>query len=355
MSCRVVLLKIPLGMERVAASLVSELDSQAKITASPRGFRGLVLVEDTSIEPAKLVRLIEEKVPEVEKAFAAEACVRADVEEISEAAAKVASERISSSETFAVRTTRRGHHTYTSIDVNVAAGDAVRKATGATVDLSNPDKVVVVEIIQDKAYITVLSGSYFHKKMKPGKNPVYRVFRKLSVVQMPYLGPLEAAHNIGRRIGRGVQTFEVGELVVAPIGLINADELKSFLDGLFEGIESRYRVQEKSYGREVHKVKVRLQDLYQLVRSRSHETIIVLEPEGEPASRLGEELYKLLTGRRRVNILVGSREGIPSGIYRFADLVVDVAPGITISTEYAAVAALVAFTTLIHDRLGDDA
>ncbi|MEB3859623.1 MAG: SPOUT family RNA methylase, partial [Desulfurococcales archaeon] len=64
------------------------------------------------------------------------------------------------------------------------------------------------------------------------------------------------------------------------------------------------------------------------------------------------ELWNLVSRGRRVNVLVGSRVGVPLGIYRFADLVVDVAPGITLSTEYAASAALIAFATLLHDRLG---
>ncbi len=347
------MIKTPLGMERVAASLVSEIDPEARVKASPRGFKGLVLVEEPGIDPHRLAEQVELRVPEAEKVIVAEKCVEADVKTISRAAAELAAGRIGVEESFAVRTIRRGKHDFTSIDINVAAGDAVRKATGASVNLDNPDKVVVVEIIQDKAYISILPGSKFYRKMRPGKHPVYKVFRRLSIVQMPYLGPLDAARTMGRRIGREIQTFEVGELVIAPIGLIDAEQLKAFLDGVFEGIESRYRIQQRSYGRSVHRVRVRLQDLYQLVRSRFNEAIIVLEPEGEPVSKLGEELYRILTGRRRVNVLIGSREGIPTGIYRFADLVVDVAPGITISTDYAAAAALIAFATLIHDRLGE--
>jgi tRNA acetyltransferase TAN1 len=353
-TCKAILIKTPLDMERIASSLVSELDPGSRVKASPGGFKGLVLVEETSMEPSELARLIEEKIPEAEKVIAAEACVESRIEAIASAAARIAAGRIQPNESFAVRTTRRGKHSFTSIDVNIAAGDAVRKTTGASVNLDYPDKVVVVEIIQDKAYLAVLPGTYFHKKMRPGKKPVYKVFRRISVVHMPYLGPLDAARTMGRRVGREIQTFEVGELVIAPIGLVDAEQLYAFLSGVFEGIESRYAIQKRSYGRSVHKVKVRLQDLYQLVRSRSHEVIIVLEPEGEPVSRLGDEIYRILTSGKRVNVLVGSREGIPSGIYRFADLVVDVAPGITISTDYAAAAGLIAFATLIHDKLGDD-
>ncbi len=351
--CNLVLIKTVLGMEKVVASLVKELDPDAHVIPSPRGFRGLVLVEP-SMEKHEFAHLVEEKIPEAEKVIVAEACAPAEPEAIAKAAARLAKERIRSDESFAVRTTRRGRHSFTSIDVNVVVGDAVRRATGASVNLSRPDKVVLVEIIQDKALVSIVPGSWFWKKMGPGKYPVYRVFQRLSIVQMPYLGPFDACRTMGVRVGREVQNFEVGELVVAPIGLVDARQLYEFLGGVFEGIESRYEVQRKSYARRVRRVPVRLQDLYQLVRSRSDEVIIVFEPEGEPISRVADKLYQLLRSGRRVNLLFGSREGIPEGVYRFADLVVDVAPGVTLSTEYAAAAALIAIATLLHDRLAEE-
>jgi len=183
---------------------------------------------------------------------------------------------------------------------------------------------------------------------------MYRLFRRISVVQMPYLGPLDACRTMGVRVGREVQNFEVGELVIAPIGLVDARQLAVFIEGVIEGIESRYEVQRKSYGRRAHRVPVHLQDLYQLVRSRKDEVIIVFEPEGEPISKVAERLYELIKSGKRVNMLFGSREGIPEGIYRFADLVVDIAPGVTLSTEYAAAAALIAVATVLHDRLAEE-
>lgn len=352
--CNLILVKTVLGMERVAASHIKDIDPDARVHPSPQGFRGLVLVEPSRPKEA-VAREIEEKVPEAEKVITAEACTEADPGKIAEAAARVAQQHISPGETFAVRTVRRGRHSFTSIDVNVVAGDRVRKATGAIVNLSEPDKVVLVEIIGRQALITVIPGSKLWKKMRRGKFPLYRLFSRFSVVQMPYLGPLDACKTMGVRVGREIQNFEVGELVVAPIGLVDALQLKTFLDGVFEGIESRYQIQRKSYARRVTRVPVRLQDLYQLVRSRyGREPIIVFEPEGEPISRLGDELRRLVLGSRRVSLLFGSREGIPEGVYRFADLVVDVAPGITLSTEYAASSALVAIAALLHESLAEE-
>lgn len=351
--CNYVILKTVLGMEKVAASYVEDIDPSAVVTPSPSGFRGLVLVKP-SIDKHELAERVRREVPEVENIVVAEACSRAEPEEIARRAAELARGRISPDESFAVRTVRRGRHSFTSIDVNVVVGDAVRRATGASVNLTRPDKVVLVEIINDKAFISILPGSAFWKKMRPGKYPLYKLFRRISVVQMPYLGPLDACRTMGVRVGREVQNFEVGELVVAPIGLVDARQLAEFLQGVFEGIESRYSIQRRSYGRHVHRVPVRLQDLYQLVRSRKDEVLIVFEPEGEPVSKVAGRLYELLRRGRRINMLFGSREGIPEGVYRFADLVVDIAPGITLSTEYAAAAALVAVSSVVHDMLAEE-
>jgi len=351
--CRLLLVKTVLGMERVAASYIAEIDPGARIEPLPRGFKGLVLVE-ASRDKYEVAREIEAKVPEAEKVIVAEACAEAEPAKIAEAAAVLAPEFISSNETFAVRTVRRGRHNFTSIDVNVVVGDAVRRATGAQVNLRYPDKVVAVEIIQDLALIAFYPGSREWRKMRPGKYPLYKLFRRFSIAQMPYLGPLDACRTMGVRIGREVQNFEVGELVVSPIGLVDARQLSVFLEGVFEGIESRYQIQRKSYGRDVRRVPVYVQDLYQLVRSRYNEPIIVFEPEGDPASRRARDILEIVERSRRVTLLFGSREGIPEGIYRFADLVLDIAPGITLSTEYAAASALIAIGSIIHDMLALD-
>ncbi|ALL00181.1 RNA-binding protein [Pyrodictium delaneyi] len=348
--CQLLLVKTILGMERVAASYIAEMDPDARIEPAPRGFRGLVLVE-ASKDKYELAREIEAKVPEVEKVVVAEACTEADPAKIAETAAALAPRFISSNETFAVRTVRRGRHGFTSIDVNVVVGDAVRRATGAQVNLRYPDKVVAVEIIQDLALIAFYPGSREWRKMKPGKYPLYKLFRRFSIVQMPYLGPLDACRTMGVRVGREVQNFEVGELVVAPIGLVDARQLYEFLGGVFEGIESRYQIQRRSYGRDVRRVPVYVQDLYQLVRSRHGEPIIVFEPEGDPISKRAKDVLEIVKRGRRVTLLFGSREGIPEGVYRFADLVLDIAPGITLSTEYAAAAALIAIGSVVHDEL----
>ena len=342
-----------LGMERVVASYVRELDPQATVVPAPEGFSGLVLVEGASDREGLYAR-VRGGVPEVEKVFLVEAECEASLPAIVECARRLAA-RVGPEESFAVRTERRGEHPFTSLDVNVAVGSAVREAAGARVDLDSPDKVVVVQIVRDRAFLSVVPGGEFHRKMGAGKYPMYKVFRRLAVAHEPYLGPPDAAYVMGTRIGREVQVFEVGKLYVTPIGAADAHQLYHFLRGLFEGVRSRYELQRRSYGREVHRTQVYVQDMYQFVRSRMGGPLVIFEPEGEPVSRIAGELSEYLLRNlregREVAIMVGAREGVPTGLFRFADYVVDLAPGIVISTEFALSSALIAMATILHERL----
>ncbi|MHC1579823.1 MAG: SPOUT family RNA methylase [Candidatus Alkanophagales archaeon] len=337
------------GMERVAASRIAELDPQARVEPKPLGLLGLVLVRGAS-DRWRLRDAIKARVPEAEKVLAMDVCVRAELDAIAAAAGELAARSISKDETFAVRTNRRGSHDFTSVDVNVRVGDVVRRVVGAEVDLSFPDKILWVEIVGGTAGLTVTEGREELKKDRPDKVPALAFLRKMSVVQMPYLGPKGAAREFGVRIGRCVQTFEVMELVIAPAGIVSASELSAFIRGVMEGIRSRYEIQKRIYAREVREVPVYLQDLYQLVRDRHGEPMIVLEPEGEQISKVGDEVCELFGRGRRVNLLLGSREGIPTGIYRFADLVIDLCPGVTISTDFAASSAIMALLTVLEER-----
>lgn len=343
-----------LGFEKIVASYIRELDENLEVTPAPYGFLGLVLVSGAR-DKSELAKLVLERVPEVERVYVVEGYSRASLDEIVSVVRDIVKGRISADETFAVRTTRRGRHEFTSIDVNIAVGSAVREVTGASVDLENPDKIVSIQIVQDHAYISVISGREQPRKMRPYKYPMYRIFRQFTVAHEPYLGPRDAAYNMGVRVGREVQTYEVGELIVTPIGRVEAEPLMEFLRGLMEGIESRFEVQARSYGREVHRVKVMVQDMYQFIRDRMGDTIIVFEPEGEPISRVAEDvkntIIETLRRGKRVYLMVGAREGVPVGLFRYAKHVLDVAPGIVISTEYALASALIAITTILHETL----
>ncbi len=342
-----IIVKTPLDLEKVAAERIRELDPGARLSVKPHGFKGLVIVESCG-DRDRLVEEILEKVPEAETVVPVEAESRAVIEEIRERAVELARRRIGGEESFAVRTVRRGSHGFRSMDVNVAVGSAVQEATGAQVNLDNPDKILQVEIVMDRVGLAVLDGSQEWRKMAPGKRPSTRFFRRVSVIQMPYLGTHEGAREIGARIGRAVQAYEVRELVIAPHKPVDAFLLSSFIEGVGEGVESRYQIQLRSYGREVKRVQVLVHDLYQLVRERRGEVMVVFEPEGLQLRDASKKLRELMARKTRINFLFGSREGIPKGVYRMADLVIDLAPGITLPTELAAPSGLTAVYTALN-------
>ncbi|MEM1878576.1 MAG: SPOUT family RNA methylase [Desulfurococcaceae archaeon] len=51
---------------------------------------------------------------------------------------------------------------------------------------------------------------------------------------------------------------------------------------------------------------------------------------------------------KKVHVTVGAREGVPTGIFRYANFVLDVAPGVVISTDYALASALIALATMLY-------
>ena len=345
-----IMVKTLKGYEEVTASRIEELDPGVKVLPKPLGYLGLVLVKiDKSAE--KFVEIIKREVPEAEKVFLVRGWTKTDLEAIVEVVLRSVAPHLSAEDSFAVRTVRRGRHPFKSIDVNIEVGAALKEKVGASVNLDNPDKVVFVEILGSNAYVGIADGSEFPRKRSAGKFEVRPYFRRVSLVQMPYLGGLRVAGEMGVRIGREAQTFEVGELVIAPVGAVKADELEAFLKGIFDGIHSRYEIQRKTYAHKPRKVEVYVQNLYELVRERRNEPIIVFEPEGKPIDSVSNELANLTINNKRVNFLVGSREGIPSGIFRLANLTVDLCPGVTIATDLAASSALIALAFALHQYL----
>jgi tRNA acetyltransferase TAN1 len=343
-----ILVKTPLGLEEVCASRIAELDPGAEVVVRPGGYVGLVGVVRCS-DPDGLYQRILSEVLESESVYRVVATADAgSLEGIAEAAVRAAQGRLDGGKSFAVRTVRRGRHSFTSLDVNVAVGAAIQREFSAPVDLDHPDMVVRVEIIDDVAYVSVYEGGREWVKMGPGKREAWGFFSKISVVQMPYVGPPKSCREMGARIGRAVQAFEVGELVVAPSEPVDARSLAEFLLGVLEGLESRFEVQLRAYARKPRRVSVTVQDLYQLVRARRGEPIIVFEPEGVELSKASERLAELYSSAKRINFLFGSREGIPKGIYRVADLVIDLAPAMTLPTELAAPTALLAAYTALR-------
>ncbi|ASJ10797.1 hypothetical protein A3L12_05530 [Thermococcus sp. P6] len=341
------IVKTQRGLEGVAAGYIRETLPDAEVWASPMGYSGLVIVESEDGNAAE--RILE--IPEVERAIPVLVEVPAELEAIVDTAGKIAP-LIKEEETFAVRTKRRGKHDFSSVDVNRELGARIRELTNSDVNLSWPDRVVQVEIIGDRAYVSLLPGEEF-RKFTPGKIDARKLFQKVVLVQMPYWGDYRACRSFGEKIGRAAQAFEVKELIIAPKEKMDAFELAEFLKGVKIGQESRHRIQSEAYPWKVEKVPVSLWDLYQVVRDkrRKKRLLIITDPKGPTLAGVKDELARDLFHSKEVVIFIGSREGIPRGLFRFADYVVDLAPYMTFATEHGIPAALVSLWEVYEEYL----
>ncbi|ACB40545.1 SPOUT family RNA methylase [Pyrobaculum neutrophilum] len=336
------------GLERAAASVVKELlGPGAEVEAAPHGYLGIVVAKGLGPDKWKAAELIAEKAPEADRILVVEALVKAELPEIEKAAVEVAKRYIKAGDTFAIRTTRRGVHGFTSVDVNVRVGAAVKEATGAEVDLEEPTKPLYIEIFQDVAAVCV-PATREYRKLRRDKPLPLAVFRKMAVGQFVYEGDEEAVRKMGERIGRAAQTFEVGELAVLLHKPVSGRTLRIFLEAVEEGIESRYQIQAKSYGRPVRRVPLYVHELYQYVRDRHGEPIVVTDPKGDYITHVKDKLADLFR-EDRVNVLVGSREGVPPGVYRFAALVVDLVPEVTIATDFVIPSLAIAIASALEE------
>ncbi len=77
------------------------------------------------------------------------------ISEISKIAKSISKEKLESGKSFAIRVNRTGDHDFTSQDIAIQIGNEIVKETQASVDLTNPDFELFIEIRNDKAYIFV--------------------------------------------------------------------------------------------------------------------------------------------------------------------------------------------------------
>ncbi len=337
--------KTPRGLEYVAAGAIRDRCGDVDIEIRPSGYLGLLIVKGVNKEDLLDIPEIERIIPVLEEC-------KADLNEIVSKAENIV-EKIGKFETFAIRTVRRGKkHNFTSTDVNIRLGAKIKELTDADVCLDFPEKAIYVEIIGDRAYIGAIDGKEERKKYTPDKFDSRKILEKISVVQVPYLETLTGAREIGERIGRAAQSFELKELIIAPYGYVDAFELAEFIKGVRKGRASRLEIQRRSYAREVREVPVYVQDLYQTVRDkrRKNNLLIVTDPTGKQIADVKDELKRKIKFAKEVVVFIGSRQGIPKGVFRLADYIIDLAPYITFATEQAIPAAVIALITICEEE-----
>jgi thiamine biosynthesis protein ThiI len=77
----------------------------------------------------------------------------AELRDIESLAVKIVSPLLSKASSFAIRSRRMGKHEYSSKDVSVIIGKTIADLTRASVDLTNPDVELFVEIRDQKSYL----------------------------------------------------------------------------------------------------------------------------------------------------------------------------------------------------------
>lgn len=102
------------------------------------------------------------------------------INSISKLAKTISKEKLVSENSFAIRVNRTGEHDYTSQDVAVRIGDEIVKATKASVDLTNPDFKLFIEIRNDKAFL------YIEKIKGFGGMPIGTQGNILAFIDTPY-------------------------------------------------------------------------------------------------------------------------------------------------------------------------
>ncbi len=341
-----IIVKTQRGMEYIAMQAIREILGDIRIEVRPAGYLGILIVHSDDTGSVK-------QIPEVERAIPVSFEIESDLNKILDKAEEIVS-RMGDFETFAVRTTKRGlKHDFNSMDVNIQLGRRIQEISGKDVDLNQPDKSVYIEVINERTLIGILDGEEERKKYTPDKTNSLKFFGRISFVQMPYLENLKGAREIGERIGRNAQSFEIKELVIAPYGYVNADELLEFLKGVRRGKESRLKIQRKSYSRDVRETEVHVHDLFQTFRDkkRKKSVLISTDPTGRQISELREELKKAFSRANEIVVFAGSRTGLPKGILRLSDFVVDLAPHITFPTETAIPASLIALLDVYEEMV----
>jgi len=330
------IIKTQKNLEGTAATRIKEKLKNAETWITPEGYSGLIILKTTDKEATKKLQ----EIPEIERALPIHYKTRSNLEKILEKAEKIA-KHIKENETFAVKTKRRGKHNFTSPEINKKLGEKILQLTNATVNLNSPDKTIQIEIIGENTYISIRKKEKW-KKYTPEKEDARKLFNKTTIIQMPYWGKPQIARKFGEKIGRAAQAYEIKELIIAPKEKMNAQEIAEFIKGVKKGQQSRYKIQKEAYPWPTKKVPISLWDIYQATRDkkRKKRTIIITDPKGKTINTIKENLQKDLRKSKEIIILIGSREGIPRGLFKFADYIIDLTPYITFATEHVIPATL---------------
>lgn len=118
-------------------------------------YRGLLLMEADESAGKKIK---EYDTTAIHRVIPLDALVAADLSTITKTIISIAEEKIIPEESFAVRCKRRGFP-IPSMDIESKIGSEIVEKFNNPVDLDNPDKVILIEIIKKKAGVAILKRS----------------------------------------------------------------------------------------------------------------------------------------------------------------------------------------------------
>jgi len=185
---------VPSGFEPEAKREIEGLLSGSKVRSL--FFKGNLLVESPLKEAEAVKKLKESETLYIGRVFPVDAKVAITSEKDSIFGLyDFLKGKLKPEDSFMVRCQRRGTHNFSSQDVERNLGLKLEETSGATVDLRNPKKVVVVQIFQNTAFVGLTDSE--NLVVKP-----IRVSRKYAKGERPFT---RAEHKIKEALG----TFNV--------------------------------------------------------------------------------------------------------------------------------------------------
>lgn len=180
------LITTPTGFEKQAIEEIERI-SEGKIKVKTTFFKG-VLLGSTTLKREEIKEIFSKETSFIRKILPVDKITKAEEKEFIE----FFSNYDVKNKRFAVRCKRRGEHSFTSKDIEIKVGKAL-KEKGGIVDLENPEILFIIEIIQNKACLTIISPREiivkkpkFEKRWIHEKRPISRAEQKIREIIKRY-------------------------------------------------------------------------------------------------------------------------------------------------------------------------
>ena len=198
------ILTVASGFEREAGEELKELLGDAK--TQRLFFKGTLMVRTLQSEEDVVERLKDVETAYIGRVFPYD--TKVDITSDLASITRIQTEierlgKLSGRNSFIVACRRRGSHDFSSRDVEVAVGSRLEEETGASVDFESPEKTVVVQIFQDRAFVGVTDTSNLlvkkitkFRKFRKGERPFTRAEFKIREALLEFGIDVDESHSI---------------------------------------------------------------------------------------------------------------------------------------------------------------